>query len=158
MAKNRRPRKAHRPLAYQVNPLAMLRDHSKATLSLAQLRDLMIAVHLSLKAIEDGQGREEDVIQLAVASNVALILAEAGLGREHIPDVKEAQRHIVRLQELWNQWGRVDMDGDAKDAIVRMLELHDEQIAHPDCTEDKMRAALRLIHARMVAGHVEVPA
>jgi len=131
MAKNKRPAKRHRPLAFHGNPLAILRDHSQEALSLDQLRDLMIAVHSSLKAIRDGAGREEDVIQLAVASNITLILAEAGLGREYIPEVKTAQRHILRLSRLWAQWGRVDLDGDGLEAIRRMLELHDEQIAMP---------------------------
>lgn len=155
MSKNKRPKKKHRPTAYQINPLAMLRDHSTETLSPSQLRDLMIGVHSSLKSIEDGQGAENDVIQLAIASNIALVLAENGMGAEFIPEVKEAQRYILVLQAQHEQEGVLALAGPGITAIRRMLELHDEQIKL--APEGDMRRALRIIRARMDAGHVELP-
>lgn len=155
--KKSKKRKYRGPLPYKVNPLAMLRDHSTETLTMDQLLDLMIAVHSSLKAIEEGKGVKEDIIHLAVASNIALILAEAGLGPEYIPEVKEAQRFIVGLQELWNSQHRAILSGPGMLAIRRMLELHDEQMKHPDTTSARVSAAMKVIYLRMQAGHVYVP-
>lgn len=144
-------------MAYALNPLQMLADHSRKALDLTQLRDLMVAVHSSLRAIEDGAGTEDDITQLAVASNIALIFAERGLGTEYIPEVKEAQRHIVDAQERLKQSGKVGLTGPGMLAIRRMLELHDEQIKHPEANEGAMRSALREIFSRMLAGHYVTP-
>jgi thiamine kinase-like enzyme len=155
--KNKKPRKKYRPLSYHLNPLAMLSDHSQQTMNESELTNLMIAVHSSLKAIEEGKGIEEDIIHLAVASNIVLIFAEHGLGEEYIPEVKLAQRHIVNLQELWRQEKRAVLSGPGMIAIRRMLELHDEQMKHEGANEANMRKAMRLIYARMQAGNVLIP-
>jgi hypothetical protein len=157
MAKNKKPKKKHRPLGYRLDPFAMLRDHSRARMTTDQVRDLMILVHSSLKSIEEGKGIEEDIINLAVAYNITIIFAEHGLGEEFIPEIKPAGQRIVKLQKQWNDRGTAILSGPGMMEIRRMLELHDAQSAHEDFTEARVTKALNLIHARMQAGHFEVP-
>lgn len=155
MAKNSKPRKKYRPLRAQVDPLLMLRAHSTQRLGLDQVRDLQIGAHSSLMAIERGSGTQDDMEQLAITSNVALIMAEGGLGEEFIPEVKEAQRHLLLLQKRLDESGKVGLTGEGMQAVRRLMELHDAQLDHPDCTEGRMTRVLLEIQDRMDAGHVQ---
>jgi hypothetical protein len=156
MPANKRPRKRFRPRDYQVAPLQMLAELSNEPLVADEVRDLMIAAHSALESIEKGHAQEEDIVMLAAASNVSLILAEHGFGPEHIPEVKEAQRHIVGLQERFNSKQSIALSGPGILACRRLLELYDAQVEHPEVNKGAMRHAMRLVIERMKAGHVEV--
>jgi hypothetical protein len=154
--KSKKSRKAYRPRGYLVNPLHVLNAAQQQVDPLveSEIRDLQVHAHVSLKSIETGHGEENDIMRLAIVSNIALILSEHGLGPDYIPEVKEAQRHIVALQDRWNTSGHAVLTGPGIIAIRRMLELYDAQLEQPELTTQGMARALRVIHDRMVAGNV----
>lgn len=126
---------------------------SKAPLARQQLLDLAIGYHGALESLRTG-GREADAHTLAMASNVALMLCELGIGGEYIDGVKRAQDAIVAMLARAAKGGRYGFDGPGLAAVQAMLELHDAQLESPDCTEGLLLAALAEIRKRMAAGQV----
>lgn len=154
MATNKKPRKRYRPMRMRVAPLQMLGERDPTPLEADQTRDLMIGAHSALAAVESGVGTEEDVATLACTSNIALILCEQGFGTEYIPEVQEAQRHIVGLDERARDRQSILLSGPGIIACRRLLELHDAQLGLPECSVGRLRAAMRVVLDRMAQGHV----
>ena len=118
-----------------------------------QLRDLAIQTRSSLEVLCRGRGTPDDFQQLCIASNISLILCEGGLGTEHLSLVKDAQ---ARIQEYGLSCKGSSPTQEQHDAIALMLDLQDQQLAHEDCTEGRMAAALREIQYRITHGHARV--
>lgn len=159
MPANRKPKKKYRPQSLsredaQNAIFLKLREASHERLHPSQVRDLMIAAHSSLAAIETGRGRQEDAFQLAFTSNVALILAEKGMGAEFIGEVKEAQDHIMALLARIDRKESIALTGPGIQSLRRLLELHDAQVSHPDMTEGLAYRAVSTILKRMAEGDV----
>ena len=132
--------------------LRILRRHSKERLAVDQQRDLAIGYHGSLEAIRSGKGVESDAHTLAMASNVALMLCELGLGGDRIEEVKAAQAHIVAMMDRAEQTRRYAFTGPGLIACQALLELHDAQLESSDCTEGLMLCALEEIRRRIAVG------
>jgi hypothetical protein len=163
MPGNKKPRKKYRPtaatrhgriaLSAEAQGLS-LRGASRERMSAGQLRDLNIAVMSGLDSIIKGTGKEEDVYHLALASNVALVLAEDGMGPEFIPDIKEAQGHLTNLVERINRKESLLLTGPGIEAVRRLVQIHEVQVEHEDFDEGRMFRAYRTILERMAQGHV----
>lgn len=153
MAKNKKPRKSRN--RYNPNPLftlAVLQRNSTEAFTRDKLDALMLHVLSAMCAIEHGQGTEEDILQLALASNISLILCEAEIGSEYIFQVKDAQHAITEMHERFLSTGKVGLTGPGIIELRAMLDLHGQQMAHEDCTEGKMVQALREIQYRHQSG------
>jgi len=127
---------------------------STERLDASQLRDLAIGYHGALAGITSGRGTWDDCNTLALAANVALVLAEAGLGADELPVVQRAQSAIVQLVQRGALGGRYALTGAELRDLQELLELHDAQLAHEACTEGVMVAALAEIRRRMTSGNV----
>lgn len=119
-----------------------------------QLLDLGIGYHGALAAITSGRGTWDDCNTLALAANVALVLAEAGLGADEVPAVIRAQQAVVQLVQRGTLGGRYALTGAELRELQELLALHDAQLAHEECTEGVMVAALAEIKRRMTDGNV----
>jgi hypothetical protein len=119
-----------------------------------QARDLGIAYHGALNAISQGKGNEEDANTLAVAANMALMLVEIGLGIDQLPAVHAAQDAVVKMMARAERTGRFGVTGEELRALQHLLDLHDAQIADPECTEAVMIAAIDECRRRKEAGQV----
>lgn len=162
MPKSAKPRKKYRPsglsrqdrIASTTLPLRLASGHK---LRADQVRDMLLAAGTALKSVEMGKATENDLHQLAFTSNVSLLMAESGMGPEFIPEVKEAQEHIVGLITRHNRGESIVLSGPGIQSVRRLLELHDAQVGHEDFTEGLAYQAVRAVLQRMYQGHVMVP-
>lgn len=118
-----------------------------------QVRDLALYCHSALDAIRTGAGNDDHANHLALATNVALLLCEAGLGADWIDQVLLAQDAMVTLAARRNRIGRYVLSGVELQRLEALLDLHDAQLASDDCTEGLMMRALTEIKARVAAGN-----
>lgn len=159
MPGNKKPRKKYRPKDLSradriASTMLPLRLASKQGLSFDQVRDMNIAAYGALDAITRGVGTEDSLHQLSFTSNVSLLLAERGLGPEFIPDVQEAQTHILGLIGRHNRKESLLLSGPGIQAVRRMLQLHDQQISNEGFTEGMAYGAVKAVLERMYAGDV----
>ena len=119
-----------------------------------QVRDLAIGYHGALEAVRTGRGTQADTSTLAIASNVALMLCEQGLGEDWIDKVREAQDACVTLEHRRQRIGRVVASGTELQRLTALLDLHDAQLESDDCTEGPVMRALREIERRVRGGDV----
>lgn len=152
---SRRPPKPQRRVSVDAAGFA-IRQAQRAIqpVTADQARDLAIAYHGALQAIASGNGNAEDANALAVSANMTLMLVELGLGIDQLDAVREAQDAIVSMMARAQRVGRFGMTGAELKAVQHMLDLHDAQIADPECTEAVMIAALEECTRRKAAGQV----
>jgi hypothetical protein len=162
MPGNKRPRKAYSMKRAHVDALAGHRAihriavrQSTTPMDAAQVRDLAIGYHSALDAIRRGAGCWDDVNTLALACNVALVLADAGIGADWCDKVKDAQVALVSLEARASSLrGRYVLTGGELQTLRALLDLHDAQLESDDCTQGVMVQALTEIRRRMEAGNV----
>jgi hypothetical protein len=148
----RKPR--HRDYTLALRLIGKARAHqSREPLPVDHRRTLSIGYHGALESMTKGRGTEDDADMLALASNVALLLCEQGFGPNYLGEVKKAQTSLMALQGRFSQLGRYVLDGAGLGQLQTLLELHDAQLAEPDCTEGLLAAALSEIRRRMGAGN-----
>jgi hypothetical protein len=119
-----------------------------------QVRDLALYCHSAIDALSRGQGTDHHTNHLALAVNVSLMLCEAGLGGDWLDKVREAQDALVTLEARRNRIGRYVLSGLELQRLTAAIELHDSQLASPDCTEGLMVRALTEIRRRVESGNV----
>lgn len=118
----------------------------------SQQTALGLAVHSAVDAIESSAATPQHVATVAVACNMALLLCEAGFGREFIATVKAAQAPLMRLVTAGDGPLPV-LAPDEVSAVREMLDIHDAQLEHPDCTRGVVEAVLRELHRRYDGAH-----
>ncbi|WP_261533074.1 hypothetical protein [Burkholderia multivorans] len=158
MARNKKPRKQYRPRPS--NRCASLGPIQRAAQALIdrepmsddQARDLGIAYHMSLERMLKGSGDEETWSTVTCSLNIALVLAERGIGAEFEAQIVRALDGAFRAKQRADQTGRWVYDGDAIHEIREALAVHDEQMRVALVGE--VRAALREVHRRIDAGNV----
>lgn len=152
-AMERAQRRLHSAPMYIKAKRAHGRAYAASDLDQAQVRDLSLLGHAALTAITQGRGTERDVDQLAVVSNVSLVLAEIGLGADLIPDVHAGQAAIMSMQARLARVGKAGATGPELQALNTLMELHDAQLSIPP-TVDEMRRAVSEVRRRREAGQV----
>lgn len=138
----------------------------------AQVRSLITVARLSLDSWLTGKAIYVDVENLGVASNIAMLLCEAGIGRELIDTVKRAQAVIVAAMTERMARERVVVlapgaspvrdradypaltDQADINALVEMLDLHDQQVALPEFSAGVMTEVLVELTHRVENGDV----
>ena len=130
-------------------------SRSQVSLQRAEVMDLAIAYHGAMRALSTGTATDDDVEMLALACNVALLLCEAGLGADCIEHVRLAQDAVVRIKDRAARCGpRYVHTALEMQRLNALLELHDAQLEHPECTEGLMVRVLDEIKKRIAAGDV----
>lgn len=148
-------------LVQRIDPLAAFRTlqtaaaaQSKERLSSDQARDLALGYHSALAAFRNGTATGHEANTLAAAGNLTVLLAEGGLGGdEHMGIAKEGQAAVVNAMARHDRTGRWGFTGQEMQAVALLLELHDAQLASPDCTEGLVTAALLECKRRLNKGH-----
>lgn len=162
MSANKKPRKKYNPTkARKVDAFGGIRALYKTAalncndpMDADQLRDLAIGYHGALHSIVTGTGSHDDTNTLAMASNIALLLCEIGVGTEYLPIAKAGQEAVVLLMMRHRTQGRCVATGPELKALQELLELHDAQLESPDCTQARMTAVLDECRKRIRERHV----
>jgi hypothetical protein len=127
---------------------------STADLDPEQLRDLRIGYHGALAALTSGHANDSEANALALASNVALMLCEYGIGREYLDEVIAAQHAVMSIKLRRDRVGRYGATGPELALLQTLLDLHDAQLDSEDCKEYVLIGALVECKRRAAAGHV----
>lgn len=151
-AKRYRPRPAVAQTSLGALWSAMARSEDAQQLSDHQLTDLAAAYWLALDAMARGSSREEEWSVLTCALNIALVLAEQGIGNEYEQEIVAALDGAFRAKVRAQQKGAWRLDGDALGAIRTALHVHDQQVA--TATRAQLRAAMIEVHRRIDQGRV----
>lgn len=117
-----------------------------------QLDGLGLAVHNAIQRMRLGLGDEQAWSDLAVATNISLILCERGWGSEHEADIITAQEALMRAQLRARDTGRWAFDGPGMQAVNHAIAVHELQLAvapRVDCV-----AAMAECRRRMERGNV----
>jgi hypothetical protein len=162
MPGNKRPGGSHlRRRPRPRDPAAALRTialnqqtHNRTPLAGDQLLTLALGYHSALNAVQHGAGLEEHAHTLALASNVAIVLCDAGLAMDRTQDVRAGQAAVLSLMLRGDRTRRYVFTGPELMHARELLQIHDQQLQSPDCTEGLMSAALCEIKRRMEAGQV----
>lgn len=111
-----------------------------------------MACHWALKSLEEGNGSDGDMSQVAYAVNLAMMLCELGVGAEFIEYVREAQDCLAVAGAVSKRKGYWVIDEKSVRAIDLALHLHDQQIQM--ASQAQIGAAERAIKVRLEAGNV----
>lgn len=161
MSKNKKPRKKYDPTRRaRVDAFGGIRAlfharalHSADPLDASQLVDLGIGYHGALQSIVSGTGCYDDANTLAMASNIAMLLCETGVGAEYIEIAKAGQEAVVLLMMRARASGKFVATGSELRALQELLELHDAQLESEDCTEGRITSVLDECKRRIKQGH-----
>lgn len=137
------PRKVHDPMRYINNRITLAND---------QARDLGIAYHASLQAMLTGHGTEQAWSTLACSINIALVLAEKGLGKDSVEIFKAAQTALIESRNRASKLGKWGFDGSGMQQVKTAFAWHDEQIriATKGQIVDSLKEVRRRIEAEIV--------
>lgn len=128
---------------------------SQDPLCAQQRRDLAVGHHGALRAVQMGTATEQEVCDLVNAANIALVLAEAGLGQEWVDTITSGQAALATIAERQQRHpGRWVATGPELQALVAMVELHDSQLESDDCTEGLVMGAVDEVRRRVMHGNV----
>lgn len=117
-----------------------------------QVSDIVLSYRIAFEAMLTGGASEEHWSSCACSLNIAIVLAERGLGEEHIPAFNDALEGAFRARIRAGRTGAWGFDGDAIQAIKTAFLIHDEQLQL--ATKQEIREALREVHRRVDAGNV----
>lgn len=117
---------------------------------------LSIGMHTrtALTRLMRGQAIHEDLAALALAANIAMLLAERGLGEELLPEIIEAQQVTAILMRQMDAYGKPRPTGPMLTSIRKMLEISEAQLDSPDCTQASVEAATLEFNRRVASGAI----
>lgn len=119
-----------------------------------QIVGLAAGARLALEDIRLGQSTEEGIGWVVNAANMALIIAELGLGGDYIGDIKAAQEALMRMLERQQRTGRYTLDGPGLTACALMMDVHQAQLESQDMTDQLMLAGIDECKRRQELGRV----
>lgn len=124
------------------------------TLTREQARAISIGCHAALEDLRTGRPDEEQIGWLVNAANLALLLAEQGLGDDYMAEIKAGQDALMRMIARHGRTARYALDGPGLLQLAELLRVHDAQLESPDCTDHLMLTALAEMRRRVEAKHV----
>lgn len=117
-----------------------------------QITDLEVAYRLAFHDMINGRATEENWCVCVCSLNIALVLAERGLGEEYIPALNTALEDAFRAKIRAGRTGKWGFDGDAIQAIKDAFAVHEEQIKL--AMKQEIRDALHEVYRRADEGNV----
>lgn len=115
-----------------------------------QMNELGVAYRLAFLSMLDGRACEDHWAVCVVSLNIALVLAEWGIGENCIPEIKLALDGAFRSKTRANKTGRWGFDGAAIQAIQVAFDIHDEQLLY--ASKQMLKEAKDEVHRRADAG------
>lgn len=122
----KRPRMSKTEMAMR-SPVWMASKRSPMAES-AQAK-LGLEARMAFHRITQGECADDDPDELALTSNVALILCEWGYGGEYLQGVKDAQDALLAAQLRANSGAVFNFDSAGRHAVQVLLELYEQQLA-----------------------------
>ena len=104
---------------------------------------LLLKNHVSFDEIRAGRGTVEHVDRLIEMVNMADALAHLQLGRDWLPEIREAQDAVHAMAQRGVSGKKFLFTGEELSKVQQILELHDEQLKN--CPVKVMEQALELI-------------
>lgn len=132
--------------------LAMYDNDPRRPMNDDQLTDLEVAYRMAFHGMLNGQATEENWCVCVCSLNIALVLAERGLGEEFVPRINDALEGAFRAKVRAGRSGKWGFDGVAIQAIKDAFEVHEEQLKL--ASKREVRDALHEVHRRADEGNV----
>jgi len=104
---------------------------------------LLLKNHVSFDEIREGRGTVEHVDRMIEMVNMADALAHLQLGRDWLPEIREAQDAVHAMAQRGVSGKKFLWTGEELGKVQQILELHDEQLRN--CSVKKMEEAIDLI-------------
>lgn len=115
-----------------------------------QADKVALFARLAMDRLCTGKGSLEDVVDLQLAYNVSLLLAETVVGEEMLPVIEAAREPLLRAEERAKA-GSPGFDGPGMMAVRAMLDVHDAQLeAKPNVGD--MRVVFQKIREAIANG------
>lgn len=102
---------------------------------------------LAFLNIQQGSASEETWNCLALGANMALILAENGIGEEYIPKIQAAQGSLMRAKGRAATTGSLRLDGAGLAAMRELLDVYEGQLEI--ATRNEILAARDTVQERL---------
>lgn len=122
-------------------------------MALEKSQDLALFAHTAVQALQTGSATDVDINNLAMISNIAMLLAECGYGAEALDQIETAQHAVNSIRARHVRTGRVGCSGPELVAIRDLVDIHDQQL-HLGPTQRQMTAVIAEMRRRMAAGEV----
>jgi hypothetical protein len=114
--------------------------------------DLATAYWRAFGDLKSGTATEEAWSNVAASVNMALLLAEGGLGEECTPEIVPALEGLFKAKQRGERHGSYRLDGPGLVAVQNVLKIHDAQMEH--ATPMDMLNADAELKKRMREGNV----
>lgn len=126
MARSAKPRKKYRPKPVIQNPIEYAISGMRPLGGAGT--NIRIGYHLAMQNLTKGSGTLRDWQDIADALNVGIVLAERGLEKEYLPELKKATYAHLELRDRFKKTGRMIYRAEEMTAINEALEIHDAQM------------------------------
>lgn len=100
----------------------------KGSLTGTKQTELALRARLAFDSIVSGRVSPGDPDELAVVSNICLLLCEKGIGAEYLERVKQAQEAILSAQRRENDGKAFNFTGPERAAVLDLLDLHEQHL------------------------------
>lgn len=159
MAGNKKRTKRYRPKPVsQIGGMGAIAAHMEAAemfdpMSGDQTTDLGVAYRMAFEQMLTGDACEEHWSTVVCSLNIAMVLAERGLGDEYLPRINDALEGAFRAKLRASRTGGTwRFDGEAIQAIKFAFEVHEEQLRL--AAKHEVIGALHEVRRRVDIGHV----
>ncbi len=152
MPSNKRPAKKYKPKPILANPVQYVVSGFKPV-SPAAATKLKIINHGAMNALVRGTASKTDWDYVCTALNVAVVLAEMGIGDEYLEDIKQAMMAHAACGKRHYNGGRFGYTGEQLTAVNKALEIHDAQV--DTATVAEMEKAHMEVHRRLTHKIIE---
>jgi hypothetical protein len=139
-------------VSYVLAQLAVYALDVRRPMSEDQATDVCITHHMAFARILGGEATAENFVEVATALNLAIVLADWGIGQEYVPLINAALAGTARAMERGTRSGKFGFDGPAIKAVQDALDIFAEQLKL--ATKLEMKAAIAEVHRRVDAGIV----
>lgn len=144
-----KPRKKYKPKGVRMDALTWVISGFK---KVAEVPDagtkLMIKNHVSFDEIREGRGNTDHVDNLITMVNMTEALALRQLGRDWLPEIREAQDAIFAMAQRGISGKSFIWTGEELKAVQTIIELHDEQLKN--CSVRMLELALQDIEKEFI--------
>lgn len=155
------PHPTQRRKAYRPRPVsgiggiaAIAKRHDVQALQvpmhLDQAIDVECSYRLAFQQMTTGHATEENWAMVTFSLNMAVVMADQGLGAEYTAKINAALEGANRARMRGEKTGQYGLDGPGITAILEAFEVHNEQIRI--ATKTEVKAAIQEMHRRMDAG------
>lgn len=127
-------------------------EEDAAPMSIEQANDLLLIGYQSIDAVLHGQGRDTHVHNLALISNMTMLLAEQGYGADALPEILRGQDAITTCGARLQSRGVIGVTGPEAMAIRALLDIHHQQL-HAQPTTGDMRTVCDELRRRIADGN-----